>query len=336
MNIIVSLIGLSIIIIVHEFGHYCFAKLSGLKVKEFSIGMGSKIFGFNFKDTAFSLRIFPLGGYVKIPEIEENQYQNFSKISFLKKFFILIAGSCFNILFSLIIFFLIFFFFGYPQGVSNRIDKVNADTPAFYAGLQESDKIISINGEKVDSGENLIEKLALNENRKVINVLRENEQISFSLSPNIVDNRAMIGIVLERTKGSPYIFIGSIKRAIFKCSEIIIYVFKGFFLLFNREVGIEQISGPLGIISLTSQASSQGTFYLVWFLAIISINLAVINLLPFFPLDGGRVVTLFLSLFISCKIVKNIEYFLSVIGTILIIILIIYISYFDIHKILLK
>ncbi len=336
MSFIFALLGLSIIVLVHEFGHYISARSAGIIVSEFSIGMGKSIVKKKWGETVFCLRIFPLGGYVRIPSLEDNE-ETIIKISFINKLKILLSGSLNNFLFAWIVFFFIFFLTGVPGQVSNIIENVSLNGPAYKAGLINGDVILSIDGLSVLTGKDVIGKLIETTiNKRVIEIRRGDKDYTFNVSPKKEAGRNIVGISLKLEKEKAFSLVSAIKSSLEQCVGIVVITYKGLWMLITREIGVDQVYGPVGIITLTSQASSQGIIYFFSFLAILSINLSLINLFPFPALDGGRVLMLFISKVVGDKMSRRLENKLHFFGFIILILFVIYISYFDIQKMLLK
>ena len=336
MSFVFAFFGLSIIVLVHEFGHFVSARSAGINVSEFSIGMGKSIFKKKWGDTVFAIRIFPLGGYVRIPALEDKD-EPLVNIGFFNKLKILLAGSLNNFLFAWIVFFFIFFSTGVPGKVSNIIDNVTKGGPASSAGIIKGDVIVSIDGVNVSEGKDVINKLTeAYIGKRVVVVRRAEKSYTFKSSPKVESGRSIIGISLNIEKEKAFSFVSAIKNSLEQCVAIVGITYKGLWMLITRQIGVDQVSGPVGIITLTSQASAQGIIYFFSFLAVLSINLSLINLFPFPALDGGRVVMLFVSKIIGDKISRQIENKLHLAGFVILILFVIYISYFDIHKMLLK
>lgn len=336
MSFIFALFGLSIIVLVHEFGHFLVARSAGIAVSEFSIGMGKSFFKKKWGDTVFCLRIFPLGGYVRIPAIEDND-DAIIHISFINKLKILLSGSLNNFLFAWIVFFIIFFFTGVPGKVSNSIENVSLGGPAYSAGLVKGDVVLSIDGVKVSTGKDVIKKLTeINTDKRVVVVRRDEREYAFNVSPKMKAGRSIIGISLNLEKEKTFLLFNSFKKSLEQCIRIVAITYKGLWMLITRQIGVDQVYGPLGIITVTGQASGQGFLYFFSFLSMLSINLAVINLFPFPALDGGRVLMLFVSKIVGDRISKRIENRFHFLGFVVLILFVMYISYFDIQKMLLK
>ena len=356
MTIVIFIIVLGILILVHEWGHFIAAKKSGLIVEEFGFGFPPKLFSFKKNGTIYSINLLPLGGFVKILGENGEQIDNpnsFSSKSVSIRSLITISGVAMN--FLLAVFLLaIGFYIGLPQiidnnnegmakNIKNQIVAINADSPAEKAGLKIGDalKYIKI-GEKneditdIEAFQNII-----NDNRgetTAIFVQRNSDIIEITVAPRInpPKGEGALGIAMAKTGIISYPWYKSIwfgaKASFFVTWEII----KGFGnLIKNLVVSGEiprDITGPVGIMSLTSQAANLGFVYLLQFVALISLNLTVLNLMPFPALDGGRLLFFGIEKIKGGKVNPKIENAVHSMGLILILILFILITYRDILR----
>jgi regulator of sigma E protease len=218
MNTIVSFIlVLAVLIFVHELGHFIFAKLFGVRVLKFSLGFGPKLLGKVVGGTEYVISAFPLGGFVKMfgenpdeQQIDEvDRRVSFSHKSVMARFCIVIAGPLFNLLFAIVLFFGLFIVIGVPQPVDTTlVGKVNADSPAFAAGLKAGDEILSIDGRPTLHWEDVLEGVKRSEGRQLTMAIRRGqEKITLAVAPlrdsvkNVfgeeVEQRYMIGIVKD-------------------------------------------------------------------------------------------------------------------------------------------
>lgn len=290
------------IIVIHELGHFIAAKLSGMAVHEFSIGFGPALFSRIMRGTRYSLRLLPLGGYVRIAGMEpgeEEEPNGFYSKPFISKFITILAGVTMNIILALMIFIIMGMAIGRPKPV---IHEVKPNTPAAQAGIKANDRIIQVaNVENPDIGEavNLIS--SSRPPVKVI-VLRGQQRLSFSLTPVMLkdeDGREnkRIGVALEAT----YKKVGvseSVTKGFVDTYDATRVMIMGIGMLFTGHAPPGSVSGAVGISRIIYQAASQSLLSpenLSWFLlifALISLNIAIINLLPIPALDGSHLVIL--------------------------------------------
>lgn len=290
MYIIIAILGFSLLVIVHELGHFIMAKVNGIKVEEFSIGMGPEIFSIKGKETRYSLRLFPIGGFVSLLGEEEvvNDERSFSSTTPIRKISIILAGAIMNIIFAVIIFSMIISNRGFNE---LKISKLSENSPAINSGLQINDEILKIDGSKVYTPTDVTMGIQLS-NGNPINLLvnRNGEKIEINLTPEVIEKNGNkvyhIGFYYSAIK-EPTI-IQSIKQSIKETASLINQTFKSLKLIVSGNVNFKtDVGGPITIIRMSTQAAKNGLISLGYLLGFISVNLAVFNLLPFPALDGG-------------------------------------------------
>lgn len=305
MYIIAAILGFSLLIIVHELGHFIMAKVNGIKVEEFSIGMGPEVFSHKGKETQYSLRLFPIGGYVKMLGEEEaiDDERSFSSKSPLRRISVILAGATMNILFALIIFVVFFLNRGfYTQTVS----KVAENSPAFESGLQSGDRILEIDGSKVFTPSDVSIGIQLSKGSDIkLLVDRNGEEKELSITPKLVEDNGsqvyQIGFYYTAIEKPT---IGqAVKETFNETISLVGQTYKSLKLLITGKLNFKtDVGGPVTIIKISGEAAKSGIYTLAYFLAFISINLAVFNLLPFPALDGGWTVILLIELITRRKV----------------------------------
>ncbi|MCX7903656.1 MAG: RIP metalloprotease RseP [Caloramator sp.] len=327
-----SIFVFGLLITAHELGHFILAKINNVKVLEFSIGMGPRLFRIKGNETEYSIRLLPIGGYVKMLGEEEecDDPRAFRKQSPWKRLSILIAGAFMNFVLAIILFIIIF----YNVGVTTlTIDNVVKDYPAFKSGIKPGDKIIAVNGSKVSSWNDFLIFMNNNKSKEfVLTIKRDNIIIDKSLTPikSEEDNRYIIGITPKVEKGNLFIAISSsINETIVSIKQMLI-VLGG---LITRKVSADNVGGPVAIIKMSGEAAKIGIWSLLYFAAFLSINLGIMNLIPFPALDGGWVVITFIEGITGRKIDENKIGLINLIGFTLLMLLAIIITYRDILRI---
>lgn len=316
---------------IHELGHFTLAKLNKVKVNEFSIGMGPNIYQKKKGDTMYSLRLIPMGGYVAMEgEDEESQDENaFNKKSPLQKISIILAGPMMNFILAIVLFIILFLNTGIP---TNRIAEFTSNSPALEAGLNINDEIIKINNIKINSFNDI--PIALNANDTsvedvvVIKDTNKKHEESITIISNNIDGVDYMGIYPIYEKD----FFKSIWYSFKRVGEISIQMITFVGQLISRNVTFKHVSGPIGIIKQVKDSVSIGFLNVISLVAIISLNLGIINLLPFPALDGGRILFSLIELFSGKKINEKFESYVNMFGMILLIGLMLYISYKDILR----
>lgn len=316
-----------LVVMLHEFGHFTVAKLSGIKVNEFSIGMGPKLIQKQKGDTFYSLRALPIGGYVAMEGEEENSHdpRAFNNVSILKRMAVVLAGAFMNFVLGFLAFTIIFSIVGYG---SNEIEKVIKNSPAEISGLKSGDKIVEINQIKTKDiykiNSLIRDKKDENLNLKVD---REGEILSFNLKPKYSEENKMylIGI----TSKLKHSFFKSIEIGAKRTLDMSIIILKSLKMILDGSFKMEYLSGPVGVVQMIGSESSKGFLNFLQILALISVNLGVFNLLPIPALDGGKFFFLLIEAIRGKPIDEKIEQKLSLIGMSLLFSLMIYVTIFN-------
>lgn len=369
-NIVVLLLMLSLLIFVHEGGHFLVAKKCGVYVYEFALGMGPKVLSFKRKNdpTEYTLRAFPIGGFCAMAGEEGEDDENLAKDQFMcnkskiKRILILVAGVTMNFITAIVLLFLIGICFGSTEQKS-IIGSVASDTPAEKAGLKSNDTIIECNGYKI----NTWDKLTI-----VTNLKNKNDYYTYKIKHEdgtvdeykiVPDKYAVIGdktikldnettiekIAKEYNKKEKEItvtklvgiqapnkvnksFSSSLKYAFSKFGSIVSTMLLIIASLFTGKLGLSALSGPVGMYSVVGTVASAGFANLVYLTAYLSINLGVLNILPFPAFDGGRVLFVIIEAITRKKVDPKVEGYFHSIGFILIMLLMVYITFQDILR----
>ena len=320
MYIIYALLGFSLLIIVHELGHFVMAKVNGIKVEEFAIGMGPKILSTQGKETKYSIGLFPIGGYVKMmgEEEEVQDERSFSSKSPIRRISVIIAGATMNFLFAIIIFTVFLNKFGYSLP---KVNSLIENMPAVEAGLQEGDKFLKVNGSRVFSADDLTIGISLAKDNPInFSVERNGEKKEVTVTPKLTEEngreRYMIGFGFERID-NPGI-VQSFKQSFKETLSVISQTYKSLKMMIMGEVNFKtDVGGPVSIIRMSSEAAKNGIWNLMYFIAFISINLAVFNMLPFPALDGGWTVILLIELITRRKVPDKVVGAMNYVGIML-------------------
>ena len=304
MSILVSLLVLSALIFFHELGHYAAARLMGVHIETFSIGFGSKIASFNKRGTQWKLAMIPLGGYVKMkgqddsnPALKSFDDDSYNVKTPTQKIFILLAGPIANFLLAFVLYFIIAL--GGPNILSPVIGKVIKDSPAYIAGLESKDIVKSINNQDIKTWKDMSKIIEKSNGTLNISIQRNGFIETIMLTPKITQTTNMFNETIQKRM----IGIGSAgvtHKLTLNPSELISYateqtvfastmIFTGLKKLIVGEVPAKELGGVISIVKLTSDATAQGWMSVLFFAALISVNLGVLNLLPIPALDGGHI-----------------------------------------------
>lgn len=320
-----------IVILIHELGHFTIARYNKVKVNEFSIGMGPLLFQKTVKETPYSLRLFPVGGYVAMEgEDEESDDENsFDKKTPLQKIAIIFAGPFMNFILAILIFACINFFSGIPV---NKIGSIIDNTPAQSSALKVGDEIVDISGNKISSWTDIPNILSnkITDENIIITYKRDGKLLKENIKLSTDNGNKILGISPAYEKGK----LSSVPIAVSQTYNISVQMLKFVGQLINGEADFNNVSGPIGIVRAVSTASSRGFGDVVMLAAIISLNLGIINILPFPALDGGRIVFSLIEILIHKKISIKIESMVNYAGLAILVALMIYVSYRDILKLM--
>lgn len=350
MSFLSALILFGFVIFIHELGHFLFAKISGVKVLKFSLGFGPKVIGKKIGETEYLVSAFPLGGYVKMlgeeaDEIIENSEKDraYNNQPVHKRASIILAGPVFNILSATVIFFFIFMI-GVPTFLP-IVGEVMPDTPAARAELLKGDRIIEINGKKVQYWEDVTEIVYKSANKQLeLKIQRGSEILSISITPekkivkDIFGQDKEIGLIGikpsgDTTKVKSDLFT-SIKNAFMKTIDLCVLTIMGIIKLIQRIIPAETIGGPIMILQMAEKQATAGALNFFAFAALISINLGILNLLPIPILDGGHLLFLSIEAIRKKPLSEKTLMIAQRIGLIVIISLMIFAFYNDILRIL--
>ena len=302
LTIISAVFVFGLLVLVHEFGHFITAKMTGMRVDEFAIGFGPKLISTRKGETIYSVRVIPLGGFNDIagmdPLNNEAGDRGYCEKPVLSRMIVILAGSAMNFILPLILFCGIFFFAGYDEPSPEPIlGTVIEGKSADIAGLKDGDKIISVNGNEIKTWTEFTNSLqGINETSTVNLTFERDGKISeTSLQPFYDESskRFLIGVqsdVIHREVG----LIDSIKLSFQRTFEIISMMLHGLAEIFMSPSQAE-LAGPIGIAQMAGKVAEHGFVPLLNFAALLSLNLGIINLLPVPALDGGHFVTLLLE-----------------------------------------
>lgn len=313
----IFLLILLVLVLSHEFGHFIIAKWRGVKVEEFAFGFPPRLFSVKKGETKYSFNLLPLGGYVKIPGEDgetDGDPRSFTAQPFLTKFGIIIAGVIFNLILAYILI-SASFMIGIPVPLEDEIQNAGAEvkivavekgSPAQIAGIEPGDTIrnVSFGGEQ----------LSINKITEVRNFILDHKgkEISLSLlrSGNVIEAKAVIrsevrdgqgalGIEMARIGIERTSIFGGLAKGFSHTADMTVLTGKALFSffgsLFSGRESFESVSGPIGIARIVRDFSRFGFIFLVQLTALLSINLAIINLIPFPGLDGGRALLLIIE-----------------------------------------
>lgn len=336
LYLLLTLFLLDILVVLHEGGHFLVARLCGIKVLEFSVGMGPKVLSRVSKKSGirYSFRAFPIGGYVQMEgeDGESDEQGSFSSMPLYKRFATVLAGPFVNILIGFLCMFFIVLF-STPVSTVVADFQEGATSPGY--GLTAGDKIIKVGPTRVHSGSELVYEI-LNRGYEPVDltVVRDGEKIVLPgvVFPTEEEEGTSFGrydfilYAMRKTPGN------LLEQAFFRSVSTVKMVFDSIGGLITGRFGVDSVSGPIGITSAVGEAAKTGFSSLFYLFTVISVNLGIMNLLPLPALDGGRILMLLIELVIRRKVKPEVEGYINFAGMVILLTLAVLITAKDIIK----
>jgi regulator of sigma E protease len=361
LTAVIFIIVIGVLVLVHEFGHFIFAKRAGMKVEEFGFGFPPRMVGWKKGETIYSINWIPFGGFVKImgEDGDTRGPRSFASASFGHRMLVIVAGVVMNLLLAAVLLMAVNFF-GLRIGLADnqatkaqdlkvQILSIADGSPAAQAGLapldelwgyKENDTII-----RFHTTQDVQQAVADHAGQPLkLEIGRGSSEFPAEkvITPRVnpPEGQGALGVSLALTGVVSYPWYEAIWRGISDAALLTVETVKGYYgllkTLFVHGRLIADVSGPIGIASLTGQAARVGFNYLLQFVAMISINLAVLNIIPFPALDGGRALMLIIEKAKGSPVKKEVEGWINMVGFYLLIALMLYITYKDIAKYFVK
>jgi regulator of sigma E protease len=350
-NIISFVIVLGVLIFVHEFGHFLLAKLMGVGVEKFSLGFGPKIVGKKIGMTQYMISAIPLGGYVKMvgesPEkpLDESLVPlSFSHKGLFKRSLIVLAGPVFNLLLSVVIFFGFFQISGLPI-MKPEVGEVQEGMPGHESGIRPGDRVVSIDGKPVSRWEEMADLIKQSGGRSLrVEILRDKGTIHVTVVPKTVSSRNLFGEQIEKyVVGITASGAVSIERlnpfqaaahGVLQTWDIAKLTVLAIAKIITGAISAKTLGGPIMIAQLAGQQAEAGIMNLIFFIALLSVNLGIINLLPIPVLDGGHLLFFLIEAVSRRPINLKAREVAQQVGIFVLILLMIFVFYNDIARIL--
>lgn len=345
MTIIYFILILGIIVCIHEFGHFLFAKKAGIYVYEFSIGMGPRVFKWKRKndETEYSIRLLPIGGYVQMAgeDLETDQKSEIPKEKqmqnkkWYQRFLTIIAGVMFNFILAIILLFVIALIHGAPS-LGTKIGEVSKDSPAFLAGLEAEDTIIKVGNKKVHNSDMLMLELQVNGSDKTIFEIetKNGTKKTITIEPKKVINNGVEGYQYGFSLNNEvkHGIIPGIQYAFGKTASIVEQMVFIVGYLCTGKLELNSLAGPVGIFQVVGETAKTGILNIIYLIAFMSINVGFINLLPIPAFDGGRLLFLIIEKIKRSPVDPKVENMIHGVGFILLMLLMVVITYNDILR----
>ncbi len=360
MSVFLFIVILVALILVHEFGHFLAAKRAGIRVDEFGIGFPPRLWGIRRGETLYSINALPFGGFVKIYGEDKNDIdtpqEDVSRSLVARsrgiQAWVIGAGIICNLLFAYVLF-SVGYMIGFPTTVDHEglgvvkdpqvlVVNVGPGTPAERAGLASGDVIVALaeNGDRIEpkNADEARTFIAAHDEEITLSYKRGEEEGEVTVEPQsgIVEGRKAIGVLLDDVgtlQLPPHLALVEGARLTWSVTEATFVGLAGFFgNLLTGEADFSSISGPVGIVGYVGDAAAIGFISLLSLTALISINLAIINLIPFPALDGGRLFFLLVEVVTRRPISVNVTRVANTLGFVLLILLMVVVTYHDVLK----
>ena len=340
-SLLAFLVVIGICVIVHEFGHFLTARFFDVQVHEFAFGMGPVLFQREKKGTLWSVRAFPIGGFVRLAGMEEETEgeivqpgKAFYDKAAWKRFLILVNGAVSNLVLALLLTAVFLTGHGVTDLDRTVVGEIMEGYPAQTAGILPGDAILAVNGNAVENWRAMSESIREEALKGPVDfTVRRGEQtlsLSIAIPPSGEQGIRLLGIRPAMRRYSP---LAAVTSAFSYTVNMSVEMLRG---IVRWITGAEKadVAGPLGIAALAGEAARKGLWTFLSFLALINLNLGLINLLPFPALDGGRLFFTAGEMLVGRRLPPKIENYIHMSGFIMLILLIIYVTWQDLLRIL--
>lgn len=350
-NIVSFIIVLGVLIFAHELGHFLLAKLMGVGVEKFSLGFGPKLLSKKIGMTEYMISSIPLGGYVKMVGEEPDAKLDdsliplsFSHKGLAKRSLIVLAGPAFNLLLSVVIFFVFFQVSGLPI-MKAEVGEVQEGMPAYEAGIRPGDSVVSIDGKPVGRWEEMAALIKESDGRPLrIEILRANKTVSLKIAPRLVTSKNLFGEQIDKyVIGITASGAFSVERlnplqaaaeGVYQTWQIAKLTALAIGKVISGAISAKTLGGPIMIAQLAGQQAKAGIINLIFFIALLSVNLGIINLLPIPVLDGGHLMFFFIEAVSRKPVNLKVREVAQQVGVFILILLMIFVFYNDIVRVL--
>ncbi|MEG0324905.1 MAG: M50 family metallopeptidase [Cellulosilyticaceae bacterium] len=339
-KILMIVLMFALIVLIHEWGHYIAAKKMGVRVNEFAIGMGPKLWSKQKGETLYSIRALPIGGFCAMEGEggESDSAGSMTSKSPIQRFIIFVAGAAMNFLLAWL---LLTLFIGYRGYGTNKVEIVQPNMPAAAAGLQVGDTILAVDNAKVKDLEDITSLLNDSQKTYTFSIRAANgESKILTIKPIIIeDGSAKFGFIAEKSHSN---VLRMVKDGLISTFTLIEQVFTGFIQIITGQVAMTDLAGIVGVVQVSSDVWNEAIQYslmdaimqMVYISALLSANLAVLNLLPLPALDGGRIVFTLIELVRGKPVSPEKEGMVHTIGFIMLMGLMVVVLYNDIVRII--
>jgi len=353
VSILIFLVVLSVLILVHEFGHFIVAKRAGIWVEEFGLGLPPRAIGKKIGETIYSLNWLPFGGFVRLHGENVEEGITDKKRAFLYKSkktraLVVTAGVIMNFLLAILAFTIVYSFSGFPAPVKTvKVLDIVQGSPALTAGIVVGDVIKKVNGHEIKDTTDFQNLIQESKGKKVILEIQSGggdtttvKHVTLAALQDKNDGRYYLGIVIPSDIFFPPVWQRPFYGAYYGFKDALSWgniIARG---LWNVITGIaagqapKELSGPVGIFAVTTEAAKNGILTLINFVGILSVNLAILNIIPFPALDGGRLLFIGIESIIGKKVVPKVEATIHTVGMIILLLILLAITIGDVKHLI--
>ncbi len=341
LTLLLFILILGAIIFIHEGGHFLFAKLTGIYVHEFALGMGPKILSHQGKETVYSIRLIPIGGFCQLAG-EEGEEDDVPKNRTLmgkkawQRFLVMFFGPGFNFISAILMLFFIGLIWGSPDAAP-ILSEVEKGSRAATAGLEKGDKILSINEHKISTKDDISLYLTIDKHNKPTEFVVEKEDgtkktIKVTPKKKVVDDTVTYVYGITMNAKQEYGLIPAVKYMVVKTGSLFKQMWVTIVSLFTGTVKVSQLSGPVGIYEVVGSQAKAGVANILYLFAFLSINVGFINLLPLPAFDGGHILFIVIEKIKGSPVNPETEAKIHTVGLFLLMLLMIYVTFNDILR----
>lgn len=346
-SVLIFIVVLSILILVHELGHFVMARRAGVWVEEFGFGLPPRIWGKQVGETLYSINALPFGGFVRLHgEQEEEGITNKARAFLYRnkktRIGIIVAGVVMNFLLAIFAFGVVYSFSGIPKDTHKiKVVDIAQSSPALNSGLVVGDIIAEADGKTFTKIDDFIKYVDTKKGKRVFVKTQDDKNLTIIPRENPPQGQGPLGVVISTTEiyyppvwQRPFfgIYYG-FKEALFWGQTIITGLW-GIVMTLVHGQAPQGVSGPVGIFAVTTEAARNGVFTLINFVGILSVNLAILNVLPFPALDGGRLLFIGIESVIGRKVVPKVEAAIHTAGMIILLGLLLLITISDVRRLI--
>jgi len=332
---VASVVIFGLLIFVHELGHFLVAKKAGIGVTEFAIGFGPRLLGWQAGETSYSLRLFPLGGFVRLvgQDPEESELEgSFQRQPIWRRFAVIISGPLMNLALAVVIFSLIYFaFVGIPNYQSTAVGGLLPGGRAMDVGLQPGDMLQNVAGEQVNDWPEVVKQINANPEKQItIDFERDGRRQTVQVTPRR-DPQTGLGLIGISPQTRLYAFFPSLQMGFSNTVRFLEFIGVSILQMLTGRIAPDVV-GPVGIVQIVGEAARTGVVNLLSLAAIISVNLGLLNLLPIPALDGSKLLFLLLEAVRGRPVDPRKESFIHFVGFTVLILLMIVVAYRDLVR----